>query len=174
MGDQNCNTEHNDVFTFSSCHSLLHAYLNLEIFITINKSQRSYSDNKFSDIFLTLVSLNYAYCYNFISNDSSEDFNRSIFCNLQIHRETHWLVFLMKIWSQWVRMNHLNWSQFICHKSESQRVESWLMTLILGWLLWAPLCCLWTWQLLSFYGTYIAYIKIWRFFLYIWRLWQAF
>lgn len=35
MGEQNCDTEHNDVFTFSPCLSLLKLYFNLETFITI-------------------------------------------------------------------------------------------------------------------------------------------
>jgi len=60
MGEQTCNTDHNDVFTFSSCHSSFQAYLNLEILLSFsNKSQRIYSDNKFSDIFIMLLSLNY-------------------------------------------------------------------------------------------------------------------
>lgn len=38
-----------------------------------------------------LVSLNYAYCYNSISRARSEDFNRSIFCNLQYDTQGYML-----------------------------------------------------------------------------------
>lgn len=45
-------------------HTLIFVYLLLSF---SNKSQRFYNDNKFSDIFLMLVSLNCEYCYNIVT-----------------------------------------------------------------------------------------------------------